>query len=118
VSEGSGHSSYLAWLTYEFRAIARILPNLKTRPKHAWLAPFALCLLVLLATLGIGVYVDGYVIHPPAQYTGICPTPAVVRGGNCVQIIITQVTVSGTLTYQTQTIPAGHIILPNATKEK
>lgn len=113
MSQSSGHSSYLAFLIYEFRAIARILPNLKQKPKHAWVAPFALCLLVLLASVGTGIYIDGYVIHPPAHYTGLCPPPAQIKGGNCIQIIITQVTVSGTVTRQTQTVQAGQII--NAT---
>ena len=111
MSQSSGHSSYLAWLIYEFRAIARILPNLKQKPKHAWIAPFALCLLVLLASLGIGIYIDGYAIHPPAQYTGLCPRPATIRSGNCVQIIISQITVSGTVTQSTQTIQAGQVLI-------
>jgi hypothetical protein len=112
-----GHSSYLTYLIYEFRAIARILPNLKQKPKHAWLAPFALCLLVLLAAIGTGIYLDGYAIHPPAQYTGVCPPPAQIKASGCFITQTIQVTVSGTVTQTTAQIPAG-TILTNGTLKK
>jgi hypothetical protein len=101
-------------LIFEFRAIARILPNLKQRPKHAWIAPFALCFLVLLASVGIGVYIDGYGIHPPAQYTGVCPPPAQITGGGCFITQIEQITVNGQVTQTTVKIPAGQIITSTA----
>ena len=59
-SDERGHSSYTSWLVYKFRAIERILPNLKTGPKHAWVVPFLLCFLLLAVMVGMGVYVDGY----------------------------------------------------------
>ena len=111
-----GHSSYLTWLIFEFRAIARILPNLKQKPKHAWLAPFALALLVLLAALGMGIYLDGYVIHPPAQYTGICSPPAQITRGGCYVAEVVTITRSGTESVTTQYIPSGTIV--NATGGK
>lgn len=111
-----GHSSYLVWLIYEFRAISRILPNLKGKPKHAWAAPFALCVLVLIVTVGMGIYIDGYGVHPPAQYTGVCPPPAFVRGDSCLTAVVVTVVVSGTTTTKVIDQPAGHVILPNSTK--
>ena len=111
MSKNEGHSSYLAWLVFEFRAIARILPNLKQKPKHAWLAPFAIALLVLLAVIGAGIYIDGYVIHPPAQYTGLCPPPAQIKANGCFTIQIETVTISGTATITTVQVPSGQILV-------
>ncbi len=108
--EPRGHSSYAVWLIYTFRAIEKILPALKGKEKWSWVAPFFLCLLLLLAFVGFGIYVDGYVIHPPAQYTGVCSPPAQILKGNCVRLIITTAVVSGTTTQIVQTIQAGVIL--------
>lgn len=117
MSQSQGHSSYLTWLVFEFRAIARILPNLKQKPKHAWVAPFLLCLLVLLASVGIGIYLDGNVIHPPAQYTGVCPPPAQITKGSCYITQVEVVTVSGTASQTTVLIPSGHIVNSTTVKK-
>ena len=99
----------MAWLVYQFRAIERILPNLKQRPKHAWVAPVLLCFILLLAMLGFGVYIDGYAIHPPAQFTGICPPPAHIARGGCWDILVQEVTIGTTTTVTTISVPAGTI---------
>lgn len=113
--DGQGHSSYLVWLIYAFRGIERILPNLKQKPKHGWVAPFFLSLLVLLAALGMGIYIDGYGIHPPAHFEGICPAPAQIRGGGCIIISVQVETVSGTTTVITQTQQAGYVLTTTTT---
>jgi hypothetical protein len=105
-----GHSAYQTWLIYSFRAIEKVLPNLKGKPKHAWVAPAFLALLVLLSALGVGIYVDGDIIHPPVQYTGLCSPPGVIRGGNCIIITVEVVTTAGTVTTVTQTQQAGTIL--------
>jgi hypothetical protein len=71
--------------------------------------------LTLFGTVGVGIYIDGYVIHPPAQYTGICPAPATITHGNCVQSVLVTITRSGTEAVTTQTIQAGTVLLPNGT---
>ena len=105
----------MTWLIYHFRAIEKILPALKTKGKYSWAPAFLLCLIVLLTSIGIGVYVDGYGIHPPAQFTGICPAPAQIKGGSCVIITVQQVTISGTVTTATYTQQAGYILTTTST---
>lgn len=98
------------WLIYSFRAIEKILPALKGKQKWGWVAPFALCFVILLAALGFGIYVDGYVIHPPAQYTGLCGPPAQITKGNCIEITTEVVTVAGTVTTVTRSVQGGTIL--------
>jgi hypothetical protein len=112
------HSSYLAYIMFEFRAIARILPNLKQKQKHAWLAPLALCLLVLLAAIGAGIYTDGYGIHPPEYLHGICPPPASIKNGGCYQSVAVTITTNGQISTTTSQVSTGTIILPNSTAAK
>jgi hypothetical protein len=112
-TEEKGHSSYLTWQIYANRAIEKVLPNLKGKQKHAWVAPALLALLVLVTALGVGIYVDGYVLHPPAQYTGVCAPPGVIRNGNCELITVQVVTNNGVVTTETLTQQAGQVI--NAT---
>lgn len=113
--DNKAHSAYGTWLAYKFRAIERILPGLRAKQKHAWVAPAALVLLVLVASIGVGIYADGYIIHPPKQYTGICPPPAQIRGGNCVVITVEVVTQGTSTVTRTITSPAG-TVLTNSTK--
>lgn len=112
--KNEGHSSYSVWLVYSFRAIEKIVPALKGRQKWGWVAPFALCFVVLLGLIGFGIYFDGYVLHPPRQYTGICTPPAEIKGPNCVLVQTQAVTVSGSVTIVTHTAQAGTIL--NASK--
>lgn len=104
------HSSYEVYLIYVFRAIEKVLPALKGKTKYGWLPAFGLCLLVLLALTGIGVYIDGYYIHPPAQYEGICASPAEILHGNCVSTTVTTVSVGNTVKTTTITQQAGQIL--------
>jgi hypothetical protein len=67
-------------------------------------------LLAIFGTVGFGIYLDGYVIHPPAQYTGICAPPAAITRGGCYITQVEVVTVSGTATQTTIQIPAGTIL--------
>ncbi len=110
---GSAHSSYLVWLVVKFRAIEKILPALKVQKKWGWVPAFLLVLVTLVAAVGIGIYIDGYAIHPPAQYTGVCPPPAQITKGSCFLITTSVQTVSGTVTTVTYTQPAGYIVTPN-----
>ena len=99
----------MVWLIYSFRAIEKILPALKGKPKWTWVAPGLLCFVVLVSAIGVGIYTDGYGIHPPTQYQGHCPAPATIRNSNCVLINIQTITVSGTVTTTKQTEQAGVI---------
>ena len=77
-------------------------------------------ILSIVATIGMGIYLDGYVIHPPAHYTGICPPPAHIsnNGQNCTIPQVSEVT-SGTVTKETTIqVPAGTVIVPNGTSTK
>jgi hypothetical protein len=69
-------------------------------------------ILAVLATIGTGIYIDGYVIHPPAQYTGVCAPPAQISGKGCYITEIQQIEVSGTATVTTISISTGYIVLP------
>lgn len=109
--DAKGHSSYGTWLNYANRAIEKILPNFKRGAKYGWAAPVLLCLLVLLTSLSIGIYLDGYGIHPPQQYTGICAPPAQIKGGGCIFTLVQVVTgTNGVATTTTVTQQAGQII--------
>ena len=116
MTDNRGHSAYLIWLIYHFRAVEKILPALKGKSKYGWAAPAALCLLVLVAMLGFGIYVDGYVVHPPAQYTGICQLPAQIssNGKNC-DITVIQTVTSGTVVTTTHVTQTAGIVLYNQT---
>ncbi len=111
----TAHSSYLVWLVVKFRAIEKILPALKVQKKWGWVPAFFLVLITLLAAVGIGIYIDGYAIHPPAQYTGVCPPPAQIKSGGCILVTYQVATVSGTVTTYTVTQQAGYIITTTAT---
>lgn len=114
-----GHSSYQTYLIYHFRAIERILPNLKQKPKHAWVVPFLLCLLVMLTAFGIGVYIDGYGIHPPQYETITCPAPAHITSKGCYISEVLAVTKSGTVTYTTEQVATqGQLIVTQTTVTK
>ena len=113
---GEGHSSYQTYIVYHFRAIERILPNLKQRPAHAWVVPFFLCLLVLITAFGTGVYIDGYGIHPPAYETITCPAPAHITSKGCYIAQVVAVTKSGTVTYTTEEVQTqGQVIVTKTT---
>jgi hypothetical protein len=114
-NDNKGHSPFGAWLTYKFRAVERILPGLRGKPKHAWVAPFFICLLLLITAISMGIYIDGYGIHPPKQYTGICPAPAQIRGANCDLITIETVTQGTSTVVKTITQSAGQV-LTNSSK--
>lgn len=107
MTDSEAHSSYAAWLVYHFRAIEKILPALKGKPKWGWLPAFGLCAVLLVAAVGIGIYADGEVIHPPVQFVGHCPSPATIRGGNCIEVVITTATVGSTVTTIRNTQQAG-----------
>lgn len=71
----------------------------------------------MIGMIGMGIYVDGYVIHPPAKFTGICPPPAHIsnNGQNCTIPEVSEVT-SGTVTKETTIqVPAGTVIVPGQT---
>ena len=108
--DARGHSSYTTWLIYANRAIERILPALKHKGKYGWAAPALLCLLVLVTAVSVGIYIDGYGVHPPTQYTGICAPPAQITHGGCYIKTVQIVTQSGTVTTVTVTQPAGQIV--------
>lgn len=109
--ENRAHSAFLTHVIYRFRAIERIVVSLKQKPKHGWVPAAAFMLVVVLAFGGIGIYLDGYVIHPPQQFTGICPPPNdVIRGDGCYSEQVVTVT-QGTVTkVSTIYVPAGHVL--------
>jgi hypothetical protein len=105
-----GHSSYLVWRVIKDRAIQKIIPALGKRSKAQGYFSVFLIIVSILAAVGIGIYIDGYAIHPPSQYTGICPPPAQIHGQSCTYSQVEVVT-SGTVTKETTIqIPAGTII--------
>lgn len=112
--QDKAHSAYEVWLVYCFRAIEKILPALKGKTKYGWLPGLGLALLVLLALTGLGIYLDGYYIHPPAQYEGVCASPAEILRGNCVSLSVTTISTSNVVKTVTITQQAGQIL--NATR--
>lgn len=114
--DARGHSSYITWLIYANRAVERILPALKHKGKYGWAPALLLCLLVLATALSVGIYIDGYGVHPPQQFTGICPPPAQITHGSCITKSIQVVTgTNGAVTTVTYTQQAGTIITTTTT---
>lgn len=104
-----GHSAALIWQIIKNRVIQKIIPSLGKKSNAQTYFAVGMVLLSILATVGFGIYVDGYVIHPPAQYTGICPAPARITGNQCLLTEIETVNQGTTTTVTTVQIPAGTI---------
>ena len=110
-----GHSSYLGWRIIKNRAVEKIIPSLGKKSNAQKIFSIILIILAILATFGLGIYIDGYVIHPPKQFDGICPPPASIHGQSCT-ISQVQIVTSGTTTKATTIqVPAGTIITNTAT---
>lgn len=117
MSTKKGHSSYMTWRIYKDRAVQKIIPSLgKTSNAQKYFAA-VMILLTILGTLGIGIYIDGYVLHPPAQFNGICPPPARIsnNGQSCTISQIATITQGSTTQVTTIQIPAGTVITQTQT---
>lgn len=115
-----GHSSYLGWRVIKNRAVEKIIPSLGAKSRAQLIFSAILIILAIFGTIGFGIYLDGYVIHPPKQYSGICPPPAIIshNGGTCT-ISQVQIVTSGTVTKATTIqLPAGQIIQTQTTVTK
>ena len=112
------HSAYKSWRVYFDRAILKVAPALGKKSNAQLWFSVLMVIIAVFSTIGVGIYVDGYVIHPPAQYTGVCPPPAQITGGGCFLFQVQQITVSGTQTVTTVRIPAGTVLLPNGTAKR
>ena len=102
---------------YFDKAILKVAPALGKKSNAQLWFSVVMIIVAIFSTIGIGIYIDGYVIHPPAQYTGLCPPPAQIQSGGCFITQVEVVTVSGTQTQTTIRLPAG-TILTNLTKGK
>jgi hypothetical protein len=105
----------LVWRIYKDRAILRIVPALLKKSSAQTIFTVLMILMAALGTTGAGIYVDGYGLHPPKQYTGICAPPAFINRDGCFVTVTSVVTVNGQPQTKTTTIPAGHVIIPNST---
>jgi hypothetical protein len=114
--ESSGHSAFKSWQIYFNKAILKVAPQLGKKSNAQLVFSVVLIIIAVFGTIGFGIYLDGYVIHPPAQYTGVCPPPARIEKGGCYLTEVEQVTVSGTQTVTTVQIPSGTVLLSNGTK--
>ncbi len=118
MSESSGHSAYSVWRVKVNRAILQVVPSLGKKSSAQLFFSIMMIVLTIFGMFGFGIYLDGYGIHPPQQYTGVCPAPAIIRGGNCINIVSVTITQSGTTTTTTSSEQAGRLILPNGTSIK
>ncbi len=113
-----GHSAYAVWRIYTDRAILKVAPALGKKSNAQLIFSIFMLVITLLGAIGAGIYIDGYAIHPPAQYTGVCAPPAFIRGQNCLQALPVTVVKDGSTTTTTTLAQAGSIILPNGTAKK
>lgn len=109
------HSAYMVWRIKVDRAIQKVVPSLGKKSSAQLIFSIVMIVLTVMGTIGAGIYIDGYVIHPPQQYTGLCPPPAFIRSGNCLTTQTVTITRSGTEQLTTTQVPAGQILLPNET---
>jgi hypothetical protein len=112
---GKGHSPYLVYQVIKNRVIEKVIPSLGRKSNAQRNFAIAMVIISLLASIGIGIYLDGYVIHPPAQYTGICASPAHIVGPSCETSVSEVVTVGSTTETKVVQQPAGIVLLPNGT---
>jgi hypothetical protein len=112
-----GHSAYLIYQVIKNRVIQKVIPSLGRKSNAQKYFSIAMIFVSLLAAIGLGIYVDGYIIHPPQQFTGVCPTPAHIsgNGGHCTNTEIDTTTVGTVIKTTTVQVPAGTILIPNAT---
>jgi hypothetical protein len=74
-------------------------------------------LIAILGTFGFGIYVDGYVIHPPAVFQGTCPPPAHIsnNGQTCTIGQVVTVTQGSSTQVTTIQVPAGTVLTQTVT---
>ena len=110
----------MVWRIIKDRAIAKVIPSLGRKSRAQVIFSALMILVAIIGAVGFGIYVDGYVIHPPKQYSGICPPPAVIsHNGQVCTISQVQIVTSGTVTKATTIqIPAGQIIQTQTTVTK
>jgi hypothetical protein len=111
----TGHSSKLAYEVIRNRVIQKIIPNLGRKSNAQRNFSIAMILIGLLSSILFGIYLDGYGIHAPEQYTGVCPPPATIHGQSCTTGQIETVTVSGTTEQKVIQVPAGEVLAKNGT---
>lgn len=105
-----GHSAYKSWRVYFDRAILKVAPALGKKSNAQLVFSIVMILLAIFGTLSFGIYMDGYVLHPPAQYTGVCPPPAQIKSGGCFTSQVEVITVNGVATQTVVQIPSGTIL--------
>jgi hypothetical protein len=111
----TGHSAYAVWRIKIDRALLRVLPSLGKKSNAQLIFTIVMIVITLLGTVGAGIYIEGYGIHPPAQYNGLCSQPATIVKGDCIQSQIVTITRSGTETTTTTQVHTGCIIIVNST---
>lgn len=111
-----GHSAYLVYQIIRRRVIQAIIPALGKKSNAQKYFSIAMIVITLFASLGIGIYLDGYVIHPPTHYTGICPPPARIHSNDtCTIASETTITNGQSTSVKIVQVNNGTIILPNST---
>ena len=111
MSERQAHSAHMVWSVYFYKAILKLVPALGKKSNAQAIFTVVMVLIAMLGSIGGGIYIDGYGVHPPAVYTGVCASPAFIKGGSCLQTTVSSVTVNGAVTYTTVTEQAGSIVL-------
>ena len=81
------------------------------RSRGQWVV---LALLVVFAVMGgsfLGFFIETNYLNPPTQVVGVCPSPAVISQGSCVQRVCS--TAQGAQTETCTYEPAGYIVGPS-----
>lgn len=116
MSSSRGHSAYLVYQIIKNRVIQKVIPSLGKKSNAQKYFSIFLIIVGLLSMLGFGIYLDGYVLHPPAHYTGICAPPDTISGNGqrCTYSQIETITQGSTTKTVIVQVPAGQVLLPNS----
>lgn len=78
------HSSYRVWQRVNNRDYFKILPGLKVKKKGDMIVAVGLIAAGVVLGASMSVQIYGY-SHQPTQLFGVCPAPAFLKGGSCLE---------------------------------